>query len=299
MSKIAFFILFFSYLSIIYLIFFTDFRIILGLLVIYLFTGQNLIFNVTFLLTFIYQISLQFITKEKYLFSNLVLFIFLASIFIPLMYSLLFISELVKLGEYLSYPILANIIVTPLTYFMFYFKLEKGYLNPLRPILLFITCYIAVALAVAGYNFQKSNEINRLGLSILYIIVNSVPAIANIFSGSSIPESSLETLRNLLIFIPLPLIALFIVSTFIYLLFSLFKNIQYYFFNQFFAKNVHSNANFKYYLENMAKIVFISIFTVLIMLISIYLLFNLDYRFGLLFFLVPYLLILMTLFLVK
>jgi hypothetical protein len=299
MNKIVFFVLFFSYLTIIYLIFFTDFRVILGLLVIYLFTGQNLIFNVTFLLTFAYQISLQYISKERYLFSNLVLLIFLASILIPLSYSLLFVTELIKLGEYLSYPILANIIVTPLTNFIFYFKLEKGYLNPLRPILLFITCYIAVALSVAGYNFQKSNEINKLGLSILYIIVNSIPAIANIFSGSKIPESSLENLNNLLIFIPLPLIILFIVSAFIYLLFSFFKNIQYYFSNQFFVKSVRSNANFKYYLGNMAKIVFISIITVFIILIGIYSLFNIDYRFGLLFFLVPYLLILITLFLVK
>jgi hypothetical protein len=156
-----------------------------------------------------------------------------------------------------------------------------------------------VALSVAGYNFQKSNEINKLGLSILYIIVNSIPAIANIFSGSKIPESSLENLNNLLIFIPLPLIILFIVSAFIYLLFSFFKNIQYYFSNQFFVKSVRSNANFKYYLGNMAKIVFISIITVFIILIGIYSLFNIDYRFGLLFFLVPYLLILITLFLVK
>jgi hypothetical protein len=299
MKKIDFFILFLSYLTFIYLIFFTQFITIIKLLINYLFFGNNLIFNITFLLTLFYQVLVQYISRGRYLFSSIVLSIFLLSILIPLFYSLLYVSDIVKLGEYLSYPILANTIITPLIITLFYFKLEKGYLNPLRPIMFFITCYITIGLSIAAYDYQIDKEINKLGLSELLIIINSIPIFSGIFSQSNIPESSLEALRGLIIYIPLPLIILFIISAFAYLLISLLRNIQYYSSHQFFLKNVLSNANFKYYLSNITKIVFASIVTVLIILIINYSLIIFDYRFLLLLLLIPYLLIVITLLLVR
>ncbi|MDT7891413.1 MAG: hypothetical protein RQ952_01590 [Thermoproteota archaeon] len=225
-----------------------------------------------FLLTFIYQLSLQMVkdgTRRAFL---SVYSIFLLSIIIPLIGAYYSNSRELAL-ENITYILLSNTVIPPIIALISLFSRETGFRNPFKMILLFtigtINCYvlkIAISLQLSSIG---EIQINKLGIFELNLFLAYLAAFQSLFSGANIEPNQIELIKGIQdnsIYYILP-IALF--ASYIYALKSIINNLELYDEKLYYKKETIEIE--KNYIEILRKLALTSLVSVLISITLIYL----------------------------
>jgi len=305
MNKIFYLNLFFSYFLFLYLFFFTQLKDIYFLYFQFLFLYSFHPLNISFIFTFLYQLlSILYVKKER-IREEITSFLFLFSTLYPVSLSLLSINNIEIFIEYLTYPILSISLSFPLIILLTYFKKEKGYWNPLKLVLYFISFYSMTIILLLSYNYQRVTKgeviINKLGVSELELITLYVLAISNIVKQVPLPENYLQTMQSFYFQIPIELIILFIISSLIYSLFSIINNINHIENNFYYVKRnlIKINLSSIYKLKVLFFVLFIAVILLFLTFMSSLQLISFDFRFFLIILIIPYVLIFVLVFLTR
>lgn len=269
LDKILIYLLFISFL---YIFISTNYITLLTYIAKYILVSSNIFFIMNFLLTFIYQLSLQMVkdgTRRAFL---SVYSIFLLSIIIPLIGAYYSNSRELAL-ENITYILLSNTVIPPIIALISLFSRETGFRNPFKMILLFtivtINCYV-LKIAI---NLQLSSigeiQINKLGIFELNLFLAYLAAFQSLFSGANIEPNQIELIKGIQdnsIYYILP-IALF--ASYIYALKSIINNLELYDEKLYYKKETIEIE--KNYIEILRKLALTSLVSVLISITLIYL----------------------------
>lgn len=269
LDKILIYLLFISFL---YIFISTNYIALLIYIAQYILVSSNIFFIMNFLLTFIYQLSLQMVkdgTRRAFL---SVYSIFLLSIIIPLIGAYYSNSRELAL-ENITYILLSNTVIPPIIALISLFSRETGFRNPFKMILLFtivtINCYV-LKIAI---NLQLSSigeiQINKLGIFELNLFLAYLAAFQSLFSGANIEPNQIELIKGIQdnsIYYILP-IALF--ASYIYALKSIINNLELYDEKLYYKKETIEIE--KNYIEILRKLALTSLVSVLISITLIYL----------------------------
>jgi len=269
LDTILIYLLFISFL---YIFISTNYIALLIYIAQYILVSSNIFFIMNFLLTFIYQLSLQMVkdgTRRAFL---SVYSIFLLSIIIPLIGAYYSNSRELAL-ENITYILLSNTVIPPIIALISLFSRETGFRNPFKMILLFtigtINCYvlkIAISLQLSSIG---EIQINKLGIFELNLFLAYLAAFQSLFSGANIEPNQIELIKGIQdnsIYYILP-IALF--ASYIYALKSIINNLELYDEKLYYKKETIEIE--KNYIEILRKLALTSLVSVLISITLIYL----------------------------
>jgi hypothetical protein len=265
-------LIYLSFISFLYIFISTNYIALLIYITQYILSSSNIFFIMNFLLTFIYQLSLQMVkdgTRRAFL---SVYSIFLLSIIIPLIGAYYSNSRELAL-ENITYILLSNTVIPPIIALISLFSRETGFRNPFKMILLFmivtINCYvlkIAISLQLSSIG---EIQINKLGIFELNLFLAYLAAFQSLFSGANIEPNQIELIKGIQdnsIYYILP-IALF--ASYIYALKSIINNLELYDEKLYYKKETIETE--KNYIEILRKLALTSLVSVLISITLIYL----------------------------
>ncbi len=186
-------------ISILYIVFSTNYYKIIIQLIIYTITYPYSILSVVFLLTFLYQFLPQIVKTNDMRFYALIYLMLITSILYPL-YAALNANSRELVLEYISYLILSTTATPPLISLLSSLIPESNYRTPLRLMSLFIAAYISVFLldiaTIVKVRTINEFDVTKIGIYELQLILYFYQALIRPFFQTNLPQDIQNVLNN-------------------------------------------------------------------------------------------------------
>jgi len=258
-------IIYLMFISILYVFLSINYVKIVIYTIYYIVSSLNLIFIISFVLTFIYQTLIQFIrnTTRKNFF--LVYSIFLLSIIIPLTAAYYSNNKEIAL-EYITYILFNNTLIPPIISLISLFREEKDYKNPLKMILLFTVIAMNALILKVTLDLQLAEigeiQINKLGISELNLLLSYVAMIQSAIFGTAIEQNKFQPIvTDYSLYYVLPIV---IFCSFVYALKAIVDNLKIYDDEFYYKETIETNHSHP--LSRIAMTTFLSVISSIIIL---------------------------------